>query len=638
MFDKIVESVLNEISAEDAYNKFYSNLPKEEFFELVSLYGKFDNIMKALVNSINSEKGTFEDAKKFIKIYKEAPNNVRMKFLQNFKKGDYADIDDMINGVYDVEKNGADTLKTIQNLGLITLLDNENYRLTCTTTYEANHHFYGNSSWCTASDRFGRYDGWKYFLQYIFDVSFGDIEDDYDELEPINICAVLLQLTDKANNQIYQIQMYGNLEAGQICDFKDNSRDINIPDDVYQLIKPNMSDLFKATREAFPREYEYQRGKDDYVNKKRERIIREIDELQDQLQSEASEFARQKMNFINGKVSNMLNGNLLENPEFVKNMIRSELNNFNDDNTYTKEELLKYEEILKKQGYLVVDSIVDLGTEYVGLKLTPSFGLIKDVDTWTPNGYPVLKDIFCIDNWFDACDLRKQNAVIIAKVYRSKEPDELHITYDDKMEVLEILSVLKNDGTGEFDLSTIIDRNRLYYNEESEHDYRNDFLVIRQYKFDDISGYVSDTEITLFSPEKRASVKLSGNGYSNICYKNMAIFYDPNSPEPQKAELVDLRTMKCSEFYVKEITGSFRATNMRGYWLIGSRNRDKKGFLFCNDIVPLNHKIENMDTCFANCVETPSCDIAISYSFRENLSSPKITHHGYNTDTKTFIS
>lgn len=98
MFDQIVESALNEISAEDAYSKFYSNLPKDRFFNLVNEYGKFDNFMKAIVNAISAKKNSFADAFVLINRYKTANNDVRIKFLQNFKKGAYEDIDDMLHG------------------------------------------------------------------------------------------------------------------------------------------------------------------------------------------------------------------------------------------------------------------------------------------------------------------------------------------------------------------------------------------------------------------------------------------------------------------------------------------------------------------------------------------------------------
>ena len=50
MFNSIVENVLNEINANDAYEKFYSALPSEDYFNLVNMYGKFDNLIKFILN------------------------------------------------------------------------------------------------------------------------------------------------------------------------------------------------------------------------------------------------------------------------------------------------------------------------------------------------------------------------------------------------------------------------------------------------------------------------------------------------------------------------------------------------------------------------------------------------------------
>jgi hypothetical protein len=132
---------------------------------------------------------------------------VRIKFNQNLKNGEYDDVLDMEQGLNELSSQGVDTSKSFQKNGLITLVDNENYCLTCTTTYEANHHFYGKSKWCTASDRFGRNDGWKYFVTYVygFDMELADEIDNFnfDKHTPI---ASLVQFIDKAENKTYQIQ------------------------------------------------------------------------------------------------------------------------------------------------------------------------------------------------------------------------------------------------------------------------------------------------------------------------------------------------------------------------------------------------------------------------------------------------
>ena len=83
MFKYITESVLNEISAEDAYNKFYSNIPKDTFDTILNAYGgKFDAVIKFIFNNIRDYEDSFmirDNALKFIKLYKSIENNVRME-------------------------------------------------------------------------------------------------------------------------------------------------------------------------------------------------------------------------------------------------------------------------------------------------------------------------------------------------------------------------------------------------------------------------------------------------------------------------------------------------------------------------------------------------------------------------------
>lgn len=612
MFNNIVESVLNEISAEDAYKKFYSDMPKDEYSNLVSLYGKFDNIMKALLNSIKAKNNTFDDALNFIKKYKSIDNNVRIKFLQNFKNGSYEDIDDMINGLSEIETNGADTLKTIQNMGLVTLLDDENYRLTCTTTYESSHHFYGNSSWCTASDRFGRYDGWIYFLSYLFDESTGYIESEYDLLTPIEISAVLIQYTDKKANKIYQVQMYSSGEIGQACDFKDNSIDLVLPNDINDLIVSKLPELIKRQRESFKREYEYQKTKDEYVNKKRERILIQIDQLEQDLNLESREFAEKKASLVGEKVSTVLSSNLLENKEFIKNILTSDATSYDEDAEHTKEELLNYEEKLKSNGYLYVREIIFFGENYdlAAIQLVPCFGLVKDVDVWTPNGYPVLKDYLCIDDWYNNVDLRSQNAIVIAKISTSKnikDDDEYkyRIKDDKSFEILNILKVIKNDKNNRLpEINLLKEIGKLKYIDE-ENDYRNNFLLISNYPIDyddsGVTGIMKEKELFCANGFKSISLKISSR--TAICYPNVIVFYGTDDDEYEPNTItIDLKTLKQQYFNSILINKSGNETNFLGYWMMSSRVKDKTGFLFCDSVVKMPLKIENISYCNATVV------------------------------------
>ena len=188
MFKTIVESVLNEITASLAYEKYYNKIPSDQFFNLVQYYFgkegdtgdfdrenlKFDKMLTFIFNAILKGDRVY-DAKKFIDKYKNAKNEVRIAFLNEFRSGKFEDITDMIYRLEELEKNGVTTLSSFYKNGLIVFYKDEEWTVTCTTTYSANHHYFGHTKWCTASDRLGNYDGWLFFQRYIFDVIISEI-------------------------------------------------------------------------------------------------------------------------------------------------------------------------------------------------------------------------------------------------------------------------------------------------------------------------------------------------------------------------------------------------------------------------------------------------------------------------------
>ena len=269
MFDYIVESVLNEISAEDAYVKFYSNIPRNVFDELLSIYGgKFDFLFKFVLNNIKEAPTIiiFDYAKTFLNMYKNAENNVRMEFLKRLKNGEYDDLADAVNGINEIQKNGVSTTKTMQKDGYVELYNDNNYLLTATLTYEASQHYYGKSKWCTASDRFGRYDGWYYFLSYIFRLDYVRSDKIYNNLgtSMYPLECVLVQFTDNKKNKTYQSQVGKDNFYGQICDFADNSVDEDtfyhdiLPRNLRNLLESKLPELLAMEQKCFESEYKYQ--------------------------------------------------------------------------------------------------------------------------------------------------------------------------------------------------------------------------------------------------------------------------------------------------------------------------------------------------------------------------------------------
>lgn len=616
MFDQIVESALNEISAEDAYNKFYKTLPRDAFFELVNMYGKFDNLMKFLLNSISKDKNTFKDAEFFIDKYKKADNDVRIRFNQNFKNGEYEDITDMMYGIDSISKSGVDTTKSIQAYGLVKIYEDDDYLLTCTTTYEANHHFYGDSSWCTASDRFGRYDGWKFFLRYICDDD--DMQSHYEEEEitPDWVECVLVQYIDKKNNRKFQIQIDGDGSANQICDYKDRSRymeDVNMPKFLEDLLLDELGYLFIRTRDGLKKEYPFQKEKDPYVDAKRKKKMEEYDRLQQQLENEVRERTINKMAFVQKTFSNLLNSNLLENKEFVKKIISGPINNYSEENDYEQDELSKFEILLKEQSYALAEDICYLSDGFVGISILPGFGLVDDVDVMTPNGVPQLKKVFFPDYYWDDFDLSQQNAIVIAQISPSTDEFIDNLSEDKNLEIKKIVYVLKNNRNGI--TSSLSKGSRFIINySKNSNDFLNNFIRIKCFDHKNDSIYSK-----LFNIKTLQTVDIT-DCYRGFAYDDAILFFDGSD-----ASLLDLKTNKIKPFKVNGIVGSAIKTRYSGLWVFGS-GEDGMGYIFCNNIVPLGEKLElkNSVACLDNNVD-------VIYIREAGTEKPKFA---YNIETK----
>ena len=508
-------------------------------------------------------------------------------------------------------------------MGLVELYEDDRYKVTCTTTYEANRHFFGNTSWCTASDRFGRYDGWIYFLEYVFDLTSGDVEDEYENLlTDYTVEAILVQVLDKTNNETYQIQLMADCEAGQICDSKDTPTDLTLPKAISAVFKSRISDLIDLTSKCVSKEYKYQLTKDEYVKKKRERVQRELEEVETRLNGECNDYAAQKREFIQKKASTVFESNLLENPEFIKKLVTSDVFSYTEDKNYTDEELLQFEEILKSQGYLYVDETYSMNSNIVAFRIMPVFGMLKDVDIWTPNGYPRIKNVFAPDTWWDSFDMTGQNAVVFAVVSRSSNSDD-DIRLDKNLEIKSIVKVIKNNNNGTtVDVYNLHERGSLFY---AQNDYRDNFLLITENSRSEDGTESSKSSV--FCQYNFQTIELTCSGNRNICYDSYILFYDMKG----RGTLLNLKSYKAYHFLLKEIgASSTLATKYCGYWFFGAKNGKGEGYLFCNDIVPLGFSINNIHSYYSAC-RLINNEIIIAFS---DIKDENPIY--YNTEKKEF--
>lgn len=629
MFRNIVESVLNEISAEDAYNKFYSDLPRDEFNSLLEIYGgKFDLLIKAILKSIKEESNgenlseLFINARKLLQHYKSVQNEVRIKFNQNLKNGEYDDVLDMEQGLNELSSQGVDTSKSFQKNGLIMLIDDENYRITCTTTYEANHHFYGKSKWCTASDRFGRYDGWKYFLVYVygFDIDLVDEIGDFNFNKHTPV-ASLVQFTDKAENKTYQIQLFSNAKVGDICDFEnDEQLDIsgtNMPEELMELLFEKATELVFETKKAQEKEIPYQISKNRYVEEKREKTRQKIDRLLSEYNNVVKEENTKKANFVQNKFNELINSKLLENIQFLTQVCRFSgliyKNGYEDIDD--REDIVNLEEQLKQVKYATVASTYASETNNImAIRIEPAIGLTKEVD-YSSNGMPFIRDKFAFESYVAYTTSLKGGAVVIVKTSTKNPP----------LREIEIESVIKISKETNMDLKARSLYNMAYdgANYTGGAELNNYFIISHGLPEKPIAEYSE-----LFNANTLKTISLKGSYEEAIIYDDILILRKNTVAYYDYMFVFDKNTLKL------HFTLKVKRTIPRGFgWYLGKNEETDDMYLIAHEFVNLGKLFKGID--FANIVgnyengvlhvydKTHKDNTTVTYDFKSN----KITQH-----------
>lgn len=265
MFDLIVEEVLNEISPEQAYDKFYNSIPIEDFNKIVEANGKFDALVKFLLGEYMKENTNLEECLELIKVYKTIDNKARITVSDKLKNKDYETIDELIYDLTHTEEITMFSKSSLIKNGYEEIARIETWILTATYTYEANRKHFGYTEWCTASDRLGNYDGYKQFLYYTVDPD----------------CA-LIQITNVNDKKVtYQIRVD---EAGilrTICDVSDTSMpprglmsrlNNNVYDSLLSIIRKNYKYWINKTKELSKTEEEFQLSMEKQLDAKMKRF------------------------------------------------------------------------------------------------------------------------------------------------------------------------------------------------------------------------------------------------------------------------------------------------------------------------------------------------------------------------------
>lgn len=297
--------IISEITTADAYSKFYTSIPQEDYNDIVNVNqtknGKSMNpILKFILDSVKSNAANKISAIELYSKIIEGGQTYWNKVTNEIKNNPSISFNDLYEKVFDDEFSDTEKGYYVEN-GYVVLEENENEIVTACLTYEASRKYYGDTHWCTTSDLFGKYDGYMMFRHYVFsDYMYDEYPPDdyytdyafeeYIDLEEDAIY-VLIQSRlkgDKSNCIQTQIEINTGNDF-MTCDFEDNV--ISTFDEIFSsghkllysfLNKKNVSlyrNLGKKIESLQSKEYYYERKKFNIQAPKIRKKIEEKEEL-----------------------------------------------------------------------------------------------------------------------------------------------------------------------------------------------------------------------------------------------------------------------------------------------------------------------------------------------------------------------
>lgn len=263
LFGLITESVICEVDANLAYNKFYNTMPREDFDEIIGGEQNVDKFTQFFLNAVKDGNAVEKDAIDILNQYRNSDPNIKQKILTMFRNGEIESIYDIEDNLNIITKTGIYSYKDFQKEGFHNIYHKETddmvVNVTCTTNYAANQHYFGHTPWCTASDRNGRYDGFDMFRRYT--------------LRNVNDPAALFQIKTVSKTSTYadgtpetheyQLQVYDGHIVGEINDEEHRGLSIErlgglVGKDVIGKIHEVAKQMIDNTKTIGEREMQYQ--------------------------------------------------------------------------------------------------------------------------------------------------------------------------------------------------------------------------------------------------------------------------------------------------------------------------------------------------------------------------------------------
>lgn len=227
LMNLILEEIISEITADDAYTRFYSSIPRDDYNQIVGGQGNVDKLTQFLLNTYKSCQAPLDSIMKFKNKLQSTDNVARQRFKEAFSRGEVADFNDAWARVEFLEKNGTTSENSLSKDGFYVVGTIDGWRITATLSYSANHKNYGASNWCTASDNNGRNSGIGMFREYA-----------------VKPQAILFQLVSQNNSPI-QAQVFAKDGGiGMVCDGEDRPINLNVirPKETYDKIIQTITD------------------------------------------------------------------------------------------------------------------------------------------------------------------------------------------------------------------------------------------------------------------------------------------------------------------------------------------------------------------------------------------------------------
>lgn len=169
----VKEMMLNEISSNDAYHKFYSQgdkfIQKDIYDSLMDGTTNMTPFHKMMLDAFLEGKANYNFMALAGDIWRSANTEMR-QYMVNAASEDREFI--MENGrslwffLQRTKEMKSHTENSFHLRGFEVLYEDDGIRVTCTKSYTSSCRAYGDSHWCTASDMYGQYNGFEMFKRY----------------------------------------------------------------------------------------------------------------------------------------------------------------------------------------------------------------------------------------------------------------------------------------------------------------------------------------------------------------------------------------------------------------------------------------------------------------------------------------